>query len=136
MPLRVGLLLLAVSQLVLAVWQVADPGSFHDQLGDFGPRNDHYIRDIATWEAALAVAALVAVRDARWRLPVLTLAALQFTLHTINHIADAGKAAGATNGAFDAVSLGIGAALLAALAWLTAREDVRDVRSFRAETPS
>jgi hypothetical protein len=122
MPIRAGLALLAVSQLVLAVWQVADPGSFHDELGNFGPRNDHYLRDIATWEAALAVAALVAIREARWRLPVLTLAALQFTLHTINHIADAGKAAGSTNGAFDAVSLGIGALLLAALAWLTMRE--------------
>ena len=58
MPIRFGLLLLAVSQLVLAVWQVAD----------------------------------------------------------------AGKAAGSTNGAFDAVSLGAGAVLLAALAWLTVRE--------------
>jgi hypothetical protein len=132
MPVRLGIVLLAVSQLVLAIWQVADPGSFHDRVGDFGPRNDHYIRDIATWEVALAVTALVAVREARWRVPVLAFAALQFTLHTINHIADAGKAAGSTNGAFDAISLGIGALLLAALAWLT----VRDLPRSRAQTPS
>jgi hypothetical protein len=122
MPIRIGLIVLAVSQLALALWMVTDPGGFFDQVGGFGSQNDHYIRDAATWNAALAVAAAVAVQLPAWRLPVLVFAAVQFTLHAINHIADAGDAVGSTDGAFDAVSLAIGALLLGGLAWLAARE--------------
>src|SRR3954453_87277 len=122
MPVRLGLLALAATQLALAAWMIFDPGSFHTHLGDFGARNDHYLRDIATWELALGFTALIAVARPSWRLPVLTLAALQFTFHTINHIADADIARGSTSGAMDAVSLGVGAVVFIALAWLAARE--------------
>jgi hypothetical protein len=122
MPIRLGLLVLAASQLVLAVWMVAGPGSFYDHLGGFGPRNDHYLRDVATWEAALAATAAIAAWRPEWRLPVLVFAALQFVLHTASHIADAGAARASTDGVFDAVSLGAGAVLLGALAWLAARD--------------
>jgi hypothetical protein len=122
MPIRIGLLVLALSQLALALWMVADPGGFFDQVGAFGAQNDHYIRDVATWSAALGVTALIAVWQPAWQLPVLVFAAVQFTLHAINHIADAGDAVGSTDGAFDAISLALGAVLLGALAWLAARE--------------
>jgi len=123
MAVRVALVVLALSQLALAVWQIADPGDFHRTLADFGPQNDHYLHDIAAWEATLAVCALAAVWLPSWRLPVLAFAALQFVFHTISHIADAGDARGDTNGTFDAVSLGIGAGLLIALALLARREE-------------
>jgi len=105
-----GLAILGASQLVLAIWMVADPGSFFDHVGGFGARNDHYLRDVATFEAALGICALIAVRLRGWRVPVLAFAAIQFALHAVNHIADAGDAHGATNGWADAVELGIGAA--------------------------
>jgi len=122
MLVRLGLLALAATQFALAAWMIFDPGSFHTQLGDFGARNDHYLRDIATWELAFGLAALVAVARPSWRLPVLTIAAVQFILHTINHIADADLARGDTSGVQDAVSLGVGAVVFTALAWLAARE--------------
>src|SRR4051794_1440330 len=122
MPVRLGLLVLGVTQIALALWMVIDPGSFFDQVGGFGVQNDHYIRDNATFTFALGVVALVAVQRPAWRLPVLAFAVLQFTLHTINHIADAGKAVASTNGAGDAIELGVGALLLAGLAWLVVRE--------------
>src|SRR4051794_1966914 len=118
MPIRIGLVVLAVSQLFLGLWMIIDPSSFFDHVGGFGRQNDHYIRDNATWALAMGVVALIAVWRASWRLPVLVFAAIQFTLHTVNHIADADKAVASTNGAADAVELGIGALLLAALAWL------------------
>src|SRR3954464_12025361 len=118
MPIRLGLVVLAATQLALAGWMIFDPGSFHTHLGDFGPRNDHYLRDIATWELALGAAALIAVGRPTWRLPVLTLAALQFTFPTINHIAAADIGRGSTSGAMDAVSLAVGAVVFIALAWL------------------
>jgi|SRR5947209_566141 len=122
MAIRVGLVALGVSQLALALWMVLDPASFFTHVGGFGARNDHYIRDYATFAFALGVVALVAVWRPSWRLPVLTLAALQFTLHAINHIRDAGKATASTSGAGDAIEIGAAALLLAALAWLARRE--------------
>ena len=122
MPIRIGLIVLAVSQLALARWMVADPGGFFDQVGGFGAQNDHYIRDVATWNAALGVVAAIAVVRPSWQLPVLVLATVQFTLHAINHIADADTAIGSTDGAFDAISLALGAVLLGGLAYLAARD--------------
>jgi hypothetical protein len=122
MPIRAGLIVLAVTQIALALWMVTDPGGFFDQVGGFGAQNDHYIRDVATWNAALGVVAAIAVVRPSWQLPVLVLATVQFTLHAINHIADADLAVGSTDGAFDAISLAVGALLLGGLAWLAARE--------------
>ena len=112
-----GLAILAVSQLVLAVWMVADPGSFFDNVGAFGTRNDHYLRDLASWEIALAVCAAIAIPRPSWRVPVLTFALIQFALHAINHVFDAGDAHASTNGWADAIELAIGAAFWA---WLLA----------------
>ena len=50
------------------------PGFFFDEIGPYGARNDHYMGDLATWYLALGAVALVAVRRARWRVPVLALA--------------------------------------------------------------
>jgi hypothetical protein len=122
MAARLALLVLGVTQIALALWMVADPGSFFTHVGGFGVRNDHYLRDVATFEMALGVVALIAVRRPSWQLPVLTFAALQFTLHAINHIRDAGDAVGSTSGAFDAISLATGAVLFAVLAWSLARK--------------
>src|SRR5437763_4398842 len=121
MAVRLTLLILGVTQIALALWMVVDPGSFFTHVGGFGVRNDHYLRDVATFEMALGVVALIAVRRPSWQLPVLTFAALQFTLHALNHVRDAGKAVASTSGAFDAVSLGAGAVLFAVLAWMLAR---------------
>src|SRR3954463_7739416 len=112
-----GLAILAVSQAVLAVWMVADPGSFFTNVGAFGARNDHYIRDVATWEIALAVCAAIAIRRPSWRVPVLAFALLQFGFHALNHFVAAADANPSTNGWADAVEMAIGAGFWA---WLLA----------------
>jgi hypothetical protein len=114
-PLRAGLIVLGVSQLALGLWMVIDPPSFFEYVGAFGAQNDHYIRDNATWNIALGVAALLAVPRPRWRVPVLALALVQFALHTINHIVDAGEAHASTSGWGDVASLAVGVVLLAGL---------------------
>jgi hypothetical protein len=118
-----ALAILALSQLALAVWMVAGPGSFYDNVGGFGARNDHYLRDVATFEMALAVCAGIAVRRPSWRVPVLAFAAVQFTLHAINHVADAGDAVASTSGWADAIELAAGAALFAWLLWGAIRRE-------------
>ncbi len=110
------LLILGVSQLALGLWMVISPGSFYDALGPFGERNDHYLADVATFYLALGAAALVAARTPGWRLPVLGFAAIQYTLHAVNHLVDIGEADPGWVGPFDFVTLALSAA---GLAWLT-----------------
>jgi hypothetical protein len=72
------------------LWLV--PGFFHDEIGPYGVRNDHYMGDLATWNLALGAAAFVAVRNVAWRIPVLAVALLQYALHSLNHLIDVGEA--------------------------------------------
>jgi peptidoglycan/LPS O-acetylase OafA/YrhL len=81
------------------------PGLFYQEVGPFGPRNDHYMGDLATWYLALGALVLVAVRRREWRVPVLGLALLQNTLHAFNHLLDVGEADPAWLGPATLVSL-------------------------------
>jgi hypothetical protein len=110
-----GLAILAVYQLALALFMVAAPHSFFANIGPFGTRNDHYIRDTATFSAAIGLGLAIAVRNRSWRVPMLAITTAQFALHSVNHLVDIEKSHPAWNGYFDFFSLA-GATLL--LAWL------------------
>ncbi|HEX4838069.1 MAG TPA: hypothetical protein VFV03_06050 [Solirubrobacteraceae bacterium] len=111
----VGIGAFAAYHLALALLMAAAPHTFYAQIGPFGARNDHYIRDVATYNAALGVALLVALRHSSWRVPVLALTTLQFVLHSINHLVDINATHPAWNGYFDFFSLAVTTLLLA---WL------------------
>ena len=110
-----GLRALGAFMLAQGAWMVISPGTFFDVLGPFGERNDHYLRDVASWALALGVLAFVAASRPSWRLPVLAVAALQSGLHAVNHVADAGEADPGWVGVFDAVSLALITVLLVLL---------------------
>jgi hypothetical protein len=103
--LRVGLLAFAVYHLALAAFMAIAPHAFFKSLGPFDAYNSHYIRDTATFEAALGVGFAVAIARPSWRVPVLAITAVQFALHTINHLVDADSAHPAWTGWFDFASL-------------------------------
>jgi hypothetical protein len=103
--LEAGLIVFAAYHLGLAVWMSVSPHSFYRALGPFGAFNGHYLRDVATFEAALGVGFLVAIRRPSWRVPVLAVTAAQFALHTVNHLADADAAHPRWTGWFDFASL-------------------------------
>jgi hypothetical protein len=88
------------------------PGFFFDEIGPYGVRNDHYMADLATWYLALGAATLVAVRHARWRVPVLAVAFAQNTLHALNHLIDVGSADPEWLGPANLVSLVLASVLL------------------------
>jgi hypothetical protein len=113
--LTVGVVLFAVYHLALALFMAVAPHAFFANVGPFGARNDHYIRDTATFNAAIGIGFAIAVRHRSWRVPVLVIAVAQFTLHSINHLVDIDKAHPAWNGYVDFFSL---AAATLLLAWL------------------
>jgi hypothetical protein len=88
------------------------PGFFFAEIGPYGPRNDHYMGDTATWYLANGAALLVAVRREAWRLPVLFLTAVQYALHSVNHLLDVSEADPGWLGPANLVSLVLATALL------------------------
>jgi uncharacterized membrane protein len=102
----------AVAQLILGALLWLTPGFFHDEIGPYGPRNDHYMGDVATWYLALGVLALIAARRPVWRAPVLLLALIQYGLHSVNHLIDIGEADPEWLGPFNFASLAITTLLL------------------------
>jgi hypothetical protein len=116
---RAGLIAFAAIDLALALLMAASPHRFYTAVGPFGAFNGHYIRDVATFNAALGVGFVIAVRVPSWRVPVLAISLVQFALHSVNHLVDIGKSHPAWNGYFDFFSL---AAATALLAWLLRAE--------------
>lgn len=109
---------LAAVKLVLGSWMALSPGTFTTRLAPFGARNDHLLRDQASWELALAAAALVALLRPPWRLPVAAMALIHFGLHAISHLIDVGSADPGWIGPADLALLVLGTG---ALTWLTRR---------------
>ena len=118
---RVGLIAFAAVNLALAAAMVFAPHTFFTDIGPYGVQNDHYLRDIATFYAAVGVALVIALQRPSWRVPILCCVALQSALHAINHLADIGAAHPRWLGPANFISLALATA---ALAWL-ARESSR-----------
>lgn len=113
------LIAFAAGQLALGLLLWLAPGFFHEQIGPYGERNDHYMADLATWYLALGAALLLAVRRSAWRVPLLAVALIQYALHTLNHLIDVGEADPSWLGPANAASLALAVALLA---WMLGSE--------------
>jgi hypothetical protein len=116
--LTAGIALLALYSLGLALVMVIAPHSFFQSIGPFGRQNDHYIRDTATFSAAIGVGLVVALRRTSWRVPMLAISTVQFALHSINHLVDIDTAHPAWKGYFDFFGLAASTVLIAGLLWL------------------
>jgi hypothetical protein len=121
--LRAGLLAVAGVQLITGLLLALTPGVFYDALADFGPRNEHDLRDMAAFYLASAVVLAIAAGRPSWRAPALALVGLQFALHAINHLVDVGDADPSWVGPFDLATLAIGGLLLGWLYRAAARDD-------------
>ena len=113
---RVALGALGGTQLALALFMALAPREFFDALGPWGDFNGHYVRDVASVYGAIGLGALLALSRPAWRAPVFALAALQYGLHALNHVADLTEADPEWVGYADLAMLLAGAALLAWLA--------------------
>jgi hypothetical protein len=113
------MIVFGVVQLILGTLLWLTPGFFFDDIGPYPPRNDHYMADLATFSLALGAVALVSVSRERWRVPVLTLALIQYGLHSLNHLIDIGGADPGWLGPANFVSLLLTTVLLG---WMLTRE--------------
>jgi len=116
-PLELGIALFAVLHLGLALLMAVSAHTFFTAIGPFGAYNDHYIHDVATFYAALGAGLAVSLVRPSWRVPVLAVTAIQYGLHSINHLMDIAGAHPAWTGYFDFFSLALATALLI---WLLA----------------
>ncbi len=116
-----GLVAFSLVNVAIAAMLAFAPHAFFEDVGPYGAQNDHYMRDLATFYAALAIAGAIACRRPAWRTPVLALMAIEYGLHTLNHLADIGAAHTHWLGPANFASL---AAATGALVWL-ARESSR-----------
>jgi hypothetical protein len=123
MNLRPILVAAGVAHIAVGLWMAVDPGGFHDSVATYGLSNDHLFRDLATLSLALGVGLLVAADRPSWRVPVLGLAALQYGLHTINHIRDIAEPPDLWLGIANAVVIAAGTVLFAWLAVIAARQE-------------
>ncbi|HEX6116027.1 MAG TPA: hypothetical protein VFY99_02935 [Solirubrobacterales bacterium] len=114
--LRATLWIIAAIQLFLGLMMFLAPGTFFDEIGQYGIRNDHYIGDVGAFYLAAAFGVGMAAARPSWRVPILYVGAVWYALHALNHLFDIGQASSDGRGAFDTISL----ALLAAGSWYLA----------------
>ena len=118
---RAGVALLALFPLVTGAIALVAPETFFEQIGRYGPRNEHYVGDNGAFATAFGAALLLAAARRSWRVPLLVLGAGWYGLHALNHLFDIGQARSDARGIFDTVALAIGAALHLYLARLAGR---------------
>jgi hypothetical protein len=104
---------------VLGLMMILSPGFFFDTVGGFGPRNNHYIFDVAAFELPLGLLYLAAIKWPGWRTPTLALATLHYGLHAISHLIDINRANTAWIGVCDFVVIAVGTAIHAVALWLS-----------------
>ena len=117
--MRILLIVFAATQVVLGLLLWLTPDFFHDEIGPYGPRNEHYMADLATFYLALGIVGFVAVRRVSWRVPILAFAVTAYTLHSLNHVLDVGDADPSWLGPANLVSIALSTLLLA---WMLRQE--------------
>lgn len=113
--LDLGLAVFAVIYLAQALLMTISPHSFYNSIGGFDSYNPHYLRDVASFAAALGFGLAVSLGRPGWRVPMLAASTVQYALHSVNHLFDIDIAHPHWSGYFDFFSLAAGTLLLA---WL------------------
>ena len=88
-------LLSALGNLANGLWMLADPVGWYTTLPasvpDFGPLNEHFVRDIGSTFAMLGLGLLWGTFRTAVRVPVLALVTLFSALHALVHVYDTAR---------------------------------------------
>ncbi len=84
--------LAAFGNLANGAWMLADPVHWYENLPagvpDFGPLNEHFVRDIGCAFVVQGVALAVAAFRPAWRVAACGAVALFYVLHALVHVVD------------------------------------------------
>jgi hypothetical protein len=119
--LRIVLGVIAAYHVVTGGLALLAPGTFFDEIGQYGVENSHYVGDVGAFVLAFGVALAIAVVRPAWRAPLLWLGALWYGFHAINHVFDTGEAKSDARGWTDTLSIALGALVSAWLARVSER---------------
>ena len=91
------LLLVGAGSLANGVFMLVDPGRWYTDLPaavpDFGPLNEHFVRDIGCAFTTVGVALAWAAFVPRFRPPLVAMAAVFFVAHAVLHVFDTARGA-------------------------------------------
>ena len=116
----------AIGNLVNGAWMLAAPGHWYMTLPaavpDFGPLNEHFVRDIGCAFFVQGVALAVAAVNPRWRVAACAAVALFYVMHALVHVLDTMRGlVGSEHWRIDASGVYVPAAVMVLLTVLVAR---------------
>ncbi|HYB99754.1 MAG TPA: hypothetical protein VEC57_11550 [Candidatus Limnocylindrales bacterium] len=108
-----------------AFWMLASPPNWYENLPagvpDFGPLNEHFVRDIGAIYLMIAVALAVAAFSRRWRFIATASVTVYLALHALVHVLDTLRGlVGPEHWLIDMPGVYIPAILLAFITWKVA----------------
>lgn len=130
--LKAVLVVVAAYHVVTGTLALVAPGTFFEEIGNYGVENSHYVGDVGTFVLAFGVAVGIAVVRPSWRAPVLWLGALWYGLHAVNHAFDTGEARSEGRGWADTFLIALGAF---AAVWLARVSERLSREGAAAEVP-
>jgi hypothetical protein len=86
---------LALLNFANGIWMLADPKLWYTDLPagvpDFGPYNEHFVRDLGAVFICFGMALLWSARRPEFRLPLVALTTLFYVLHAAGHVFDTAR---------------------------------------------
>jgi hypothetical protein len=127
------LAVLALGNLANGVWMLARPiGWFHDLpagVPDFGPLNEHFVRDIGAAFVVQGAALLWAAFVPAWRVPLVAPVTLFSVMHAAAHVYDTARGlVGPAHWLIDLPAVYLPALAMTVLLWLLARARTQSSR--------
>lgn len=118
--------LFALSNLANGAWMLADPAHWYENLPaavpDFGPLNEHFVRDIGCTFTLLGIGLAIAAFVPRWRFVASAAAAGFYGLHALVHVLDTLRGlVGPEHWRIDFSGVYLPALILIGVTWLLAR---------------
>lgn len=116
----------ALSNLANGAWMLASPVHWYENLPaavpDFGPLNEHFVRDIGSAFTVIGLGLAVAAVLPRWRVAACAAAAGFYGLHALVHVLDTLRGlVGPEHWLIDLPGVYVPAVLLGVVTWLVAR---------------
>ena len=125
-PWTIVLGVAALGNLANGAWMLADPVHWYENLPagvpDFGPLNEHFVRDIGCAFVVLGAALAVAAFRPAWRVAACAGVTAFYALHAAVHVLDTTRGlVGPEHWAIDLPGVYLPALLMGGVTWLVAR---------------